>query len=59
MKNLVLKSITAVAAVTYVLSALALDSENPRSAIIALVVSMIWLLLFVKANEERLGNGWK
>lgn len=58
MKNLVLKSITAVAAVTCIGSAWSwsFGSETPVKVILCFA-SMIWLLLFVIANEKRREHG--
>lgn len=52
MKNKILKTITTVAAVTFLLSASAIDSEF--LAELLCVISLGWLGLFLYANRERL-----
>ena len=50
-KNFILKSITWVASILFLLSACALDSESMIPSIV-LLVSMGWLALFIYANSE-------
>lgn len=51
MKNAVLKTITIISAIVFVLSVIALDSESYVPFYTALV-SGLWLLLFAIANQK-------
>lgn len=54
MKNKILKGITAVAAVLFLISVCFLDSESNVPCIVC-VVCLVWIALFMIANRERLG----
>ena len=54
MKNKILKGITGIMAIVFVVSVCLLDSERIEIPLIAIAVSMIWLFLFGLANRERM-----
>lgn len=55
MKNLILKTITAIMAVLFVLSAACLDSDTYIPHIIC-VVAEAWFVLFLIANRKDIGT---
>ena len=57
MKNKILKTVTAVAGVGFILSGLALDSEGFTVNFIC-AGCMIWLTLFLIANRKRVIKLW-
>ena len=50
-KNMILKSITAVAMITMIVSMCLLDSDNWIPFIDVLLIDMLWLTLFEYANR--------
>ena len=50
-KNVILKSITNLAFITFITSVAFADSENPIPFFITMFVSLGWLYLFSKANS--------
>lgn len=52
MKNIILKGITGVAFVLFLLSASCLDSENFMPPMIVMLVSFAWLALMAEANKK-------
>jgi hypothetical protein len=57
MKNRILKSITGIMAVLFVLAASALDSNSYIPYIIC-AVSEAWFVLFLLANRKALKSWW-
>lgn len=57
MKNKILKTITAIAGVGFILSGSALDAEGLTATYIC-AGCLIWLVLFLIANRKRVINKW-
>lgn len=57
MKNKILKTITAIAAIGFLLSASALDSDGFTVNYIC-AGCLTWLVLFLIANRKRVMNIW-
>ena len=57
MKNKILKSITGIMAVMFILAASALDSDSYIPHIIC-AVSEVWFILFLLANRKLLKSWW-
>ena len=55
MKNKILKTITAIAAIGFLLSASALDSDGFTVDCVC-ISCLIWLILFFIANRKRMLN---
>lgn len=53
-KNAVIKTVTAIMTILFILSAGCLDTPNTNVPIIMCFVSVTWLLLFVLANAKRM-----
>ena len=56
MKNKILKGITTITAVLFLLAGSGLNAEGWRNEIICIICS-VWLVLFLIANRKRLLNG--
>lgn len=52
-KNFALKTITNIACANFVFAACILDSEYWIQSIVSMVISVIWIFLFIFANRER------
>ncbi len=53
-KNTIIKTVTAIMAILFILSAGCLDTPNTNVPIIVCFISEAWLLLFVLANAKRM-----
>ena len=49
-KNIVLKSISGIMGITFIIGASSLDSEGTIVPILMVVISTVWLILFAIAN---------
>lgn len=56
MKNIILKAITAIMTVLLIFGMCSMDSENQIIPSIAIIVSVVWLGLFMYANRGRWSN---
>ena len=57
-KNFVLKTVTWIAGIVFVLSILSLDSPNFVLPVVCLMVSMLWLAVFSWANGYMDANNY-
>lgn len=55
-KDAIIKTVTAIMAILFILSAGCLDTPNTYISIVVCVISEAWLLLFVLANRKRLNR---
>jgi hypothetical protein len=53
-KDTIIKTVTAIMAILFILSAGCLDTPNTNVPTIMCFVSVTWLFLFVLANGERM-----
>lgn len=53
LKNIILKAITFIAVMVWVVSGCCLDSENWTPFLIGMLVSSLWILVFSIANSRK------